>query len=49
MPAITPKLLIRLVNVSDLHAEPPNLVSKGAYIIHTLTIPYLESFQPRLQ
>ena len=29
IPAVTPKLLIQLLNVSDLHPETPNLVPKN--------------------
>jgi hypothetical protein len=29
VPAVTPILLIRLVNISDLHPETPNLVPKN--------------------
>jgi len=30
VPAVTPKLLIQLLNVGDLHPEPPNLFPKNA-------------------
>ena len=29
IPAVTPKLLIQLLNASDLHPETPNLVPKN--------------------
>jgi len=34
-----PKLLIQLLNVSDLHPETHNLVPKNLYIIHII-IPF---------
>jgi hypothetical protein len=39
IPAVTPKLLIQLLNVSDLHPETPNLAPKNPYIIHII-IPF---------
>jgi hypothetical protein len=38
-----PKLLIQLLNVSDLRSETPNLVPKNPYMIHIIRIAYLGS------
>ena len=40
IPAVTPKLLIQLLNVSDLHSETPDLVPKDPEMIHMLRIAY---------
>src|ERR1700722_6524104 len=40
MPAVTPKPLIQLLNVSDLPTESPNFVSEHLKIIHAITIPF---------
>jgi hypothetical protein len=43
IPAVTPKLLIQLLNVSDLHSETPDLVPKDPKMIHMLRIAYPDS------
>ena len=45
LPATTSKLLIQLMNFSDLHSETPNLVPKNLYMIHLLRIAYPDGFQ----
>jgi hypothetical protein len=41
IPALPPKLLIQLLNVSDLQSETPDLVLKNLQMIHMLGIAYL--------
>jgi hypothetical protein len=43
--AVPPKLLIQLLNVSDLQSETPDLVPKNLQMIHMLRIAYLDGCQ----
>jgi hypothetical protein len=45
IPALPPKLLIQLLNVSDLQSETPDLVPKNLQMIHMLRIAYLDGCQ----
>ena len=38
--AVTPKLLIQFLNISDLFSEAPNLVPKNQKMIHVIRITY---------
>jgi len=45
IPAVPPKLLIQLLNVSDLPSETPDLVPKNLQMIHMRRIAYLDGCQ----
>jgi hypothetical protein len=48
VPAVTPKLLVQLLNVGDLRSEHPNLGSKNCQIIHMNKNTFLASVISRL-
>jgi hypothetical protein len=45
--ASKPKLLIQLLNVSDLPSETPNLLPKNPLMIHIIRIAYLSGTRVR--